>query len=189
MTYHDLLADAQAQPAGADFHALRMAYARSDAYQPYVHDMTNVEALRAALLAGDLDAALVAVEHLLAYNYLDIEAHMSADYISVKQGNPERSAYHRAWATGLLQAIRSTGSGQSFEDAYIVLSIPEEYTELRLLGLKAGRQRLMQHEGHWFDVLEATHPQTGEAISVYFNIDLPRGWLDQQMHAHSDPDS
>ena len=58
--YHELLALAQAQPQGADFHSLRMAYARSDAYNPYGGDVRSVERLRQALHAAHPDAALEA---------------------------------------------------------------------------------------------------------------------------------
>ncbi len=78
MSFQDLLARIQQQPEDADYHSLRMAYARSPEYAPYVHDLEGVERLRDALQSGDLEAALLAVGRLLSFNYLDIEAHMAA---------------------------------------------------------------------------------------------------------------
>ena len=177
MTYHDLLAAVQQHPAGADFHALRMAYARSEAYAPYNHDLDAVEALRDALPAADYAAALDAIARLLAVSYLDIEAHIAADYVYLQLDQPDRSAYHRAFAQGLLGAIYDTGDGQDFSSAFIVLAVPEEYTLLRMMGLRPRSQALIQHEGHWFDVIDATHAQTGAPVRVYFNIDIPHAWL------------
>jgi hypothetical protein len=181
MEYQELLAAAQHDPAEADFHALRMAYVRSSAYAPYAHDEEHVEVLNAALPAGDLDAALEAIQGLLDTCYLDIEAHMAADYVYTMQHQQAESAYHRAWATGLIRAILATGDGRGYDTAYIVLSIPEEYTLLRVMGLRPDGQRLEQHAGHWFDVLNATHTESGRPLQVFFNVDLPRGWLERNV--------
>ena len=178
MDYQELLAAAQHDPAAADFHSLRLAYARSNAYAPYTHDAEHVEALNAALPAGDLDAALEAIRGMLDFHYLDIEAHMAADYVYTMLHHQAESEYHRAWATGLIRAILATGDGRDYDTAYIVLSIPEEYMLLRVMGFRPGGQRLEQQDGHWFDVLDVTHTESGQALRVFFNIDLPRGWLE-----------
>lgn len=181
MEYETLLAAAQRNPAGADFQTLRMAYAQSDQYAPYAHDVEGVEALRAALQGADMHTALEAAHDLLAYDYLDIEAHMAADYVCLRLGDEAQSAYHRAFARGLIDAILATGDGRDFGSAWIVLSIPEEYTVVRILGLRSTGQRLVQQDGHWFDVLSVQDPATGETQDMVFNIDLPRGWLHENM--------
>lgn len=180
-SYEDLLAQAQANPQEADFHALRMAYVRSASYAPYMQDSAAIQALHAALPAGEMDAALAAIDRLLAFNYLDIEAHMAADYVHLQLEDQAKSAYHRAFAQGLIHALLATGSGRDFASAIIVISIAEEYVVLRVLGGRPEKQRLVGHEGHWFDVLTARHLQTGEVRDVHFNIDLPRGWQADHM--------
>ena len=181
MTYDELLAAVKADPEGGDYHALRMAYTRTDAYAPYVQDAENIEKLRAALTGQDMDAALEAIDELLAQNYLDIEAHMAADYVYTMLEQYDDSAYHRAFARGLIQAILGTGDGRGFETAFIVLTVSEEYTVLRVMGLVPGDQRLVEHAGHWFDILSGRQRDTNEALDLYFNIDLPRGWLRDHM--------
>jgi hypothetical protein len=181
MTYDDLLDAALQDPASADFQALRTAYAQSKEYAPYVHDTGHLEALRAALHGDDLPAALDAIEGLLDHNYLDIEAHMAADYIYTRLDDEENSVYHRTFARGLIDAILATGSGRDFATAFAVLSVTEEYTVLRVLGFRPAGQRLVQHEEHWFDILAAQHPSREEPFEVYFNIDLPRHWLQDRL--------
>lgn len=183
MDYLQLLAAAQADPSGADFHTLRMAYARSDAYAPYVFNRAGVQALNQALHAGDLDAALGAAHDLLASYYLDIEAHMVADYVHTLRDSAGQAAYHRAFAQGLIGAILATGDGRSQGTAFIVLSTSEEYTVLRVLGYKSTMQRLVLEEDHAYDVLHARHTHTGQEAEFYFNIDLPFGWLQRQKFA------
>ncbi len=175
-TYNDLLNQAWADPHNADYHALRMAYARTDSYAPYAQDGKTIQALNQALHNQDLDTALAAVETLLAANYLDIEAHMAADYVYIQREDAARSDIHRAFARGLIDAILATGTGRDFDSALIVLSIAEEYLVLRVLGLAPAGQRLVQHEGHWFDVLTTRHSQMEDTRDVYFNIDLPISW-------------
>ncbi|MCZ7541138.1 MAG: DUF4919 domain-containing protein [Anaerolineae bacterium] len=193
MDYYELLAAAQANPAGADFHTLRMAYARSDAYAPYAFNFAGVQALSQALAAGDFDAALRAAHDLLTANYLDIEAHMVADYVHTLRDSAGQAAYHRAFAQGLIGAILATGDGRSQNTAFIVLSTAEEYTVLRLLGYKSTMQRLVLEDNHAYDVLHGRHTRTGQEAEFYFNIDLPFGRLQPQepapgAHEHDEQD-
>jgi hypothetical protein len=181
MTYEEMLAAVQADPEGGDYHALRMAYARTDEYAPYVQDAENIEKLRAALTSRDMESALEAVAQLLAQNYLDIEAHMAGDYVYTMLEQYDDSAYHRAFARGLIQAILATGNGRGFETAFIVLTVSEEYTVLRVMGLIPGNQQLVEHEGHWVDILSGRQRDKNETLDLYFNIDLPRGWLRDNM--------
>lgn len=186
--YEDLLAAAQADPEHADYHALRMAYTRADSYAPYAQHNDAVFALRAALQAQNMPEALAACDAMLAFNYLDIEAHMAADYAHTALDNHAESHYHRTFAKGLIDAILTTGTGRDFASALIVIDTAEEYVVLRVLGLAPGRQQLVQHEGHWFDVLDAQASQ-GDPLKMYFNIDLPYNWLQAQQqdnHDHHD---
>jgi len=191
MTYRELLAAAQRNPQEADFQSLRLAYTRSAEYAPYVHDVERVETLRVALHAGDLAAALEAALGLLEHNYLDIEAHMAADYVYTRLDDTRESAYHRAFARGLIAAILSSGDGRGTGGAFTVISVPEEHTVLRVLGLRLVRQTLIQVDGRSFDVIDTHHPASGEPMQVYFNVDLPRGWLAQHLAGdqtpHDDP--
>lgn len=182
MTYTNLLADARANPVGADYQALRLAYARSSAYNPYANDTKNVQKLRDALPAQKWPAALKAIDALLAANYLDIEAHIAADYVHVRREDTDQAAYHRTFAKGLIDSIFQSGDGRDYQTAFIVISISEEYSALRMMGLTPGRQTLSEHAGHWFDVMDVRHPASG-AMQVYFNIDIPNGWLARKMGA------
>jgi hypothetical protein len=183
MTYVDLLAAAQADPAGADYHALRMAYAHSDRYDPYTQAAEQVEGLRAALQAGNMAEALDAVEALLDFNYLDIETHMTADYLYTRLDQHDGAAYHRTFAQGLIRAVMATGTGHDPETAFVVLAVREEYLLLRLLGYRPSGQRLLQEGGHWIDVIDAQQRDTGEPTQFYFNVDLPRGWLSEHLES------
>jgi hypothetical protein len=177
MTYEELLAAAQQNPAEADFHSLRMSFARSPLYNPYDRDSQSLNTLREAMVARDYDTALGALHKLLDGCYVHIEAHITADYIYTVLGDPAKASYHRAFARGLLDSIYHSGDGHQPESAFIVIDVSEEYTLLHVMGFRPSGQALLQHEGHWIDALDAEHRETGEKIKIYFNIDLPHNWL------------
>lgn len=184
-TYDVLLAAARRDPAQADFHSLRMAYARSDAYSPYAHDTEHTAALQTALRSGAVAAALTAIEHLLAWHYLDIEAHLAAAHLHTRRGDADRAAYHAAFGRGLVDAILATGDGRTPATAFIVLNELEPRPVLRLLGHQPGQPVIEQQGGHWLASYTVTSAETGAAAApaagptafrVWFNLDLPRTW-------------
>jgi hypothetical protein len=177
MSYQELLGAAQANPGAADFTALRMAYTESSTYAPYAYDDELETALKSALAEEDWDAALHALQGLLANNYLNIDAHILAAALHGKQGDEEKANHHRQFGRGLLESIFHSGNGRSFETAWTVISIAEEYAVCKALGIfQPGDQRLVEHEGHFYDVLTVNHPRTGEALQLYFNVDIPLEW-------------
>ena len=110
MTYHDLLAAAQQNPQRGRFpHAAHGLRARTPT--PRTATMSRRSRRCATLPAADFDAALDAIARMLEANYLDIEAHIAADYVHTRLDQPDRSAYHRGFAQGLLGAIFDTGMG------------------------------------------------------------------------------
>lgn len=187
MTYQELLSAVRADPVDADYHSLRMAYVRSDQYQPHPHDRETVTVMNEALRIGDLDAALVATKSLLDRDYLDIMAHMVADYIYTSRDDLDRALHHRAFAKGLIDAILATGNGNDFHTAFIVINTLEEYVILRVLGFILLQQEFVEHEGHYFDVLLAQHQQSGDTVRFIFNIDLPFGWFLQHQPEEDEP--
>lgn len=179
MTYEALLKIAQLDPHRADYLALRMAYTRSQSYAPYTRDLEAIERLGQTLRQDNLDAAMDAIQQLLDIWYLDIEAHMAADYVYVRRQDNERSAYHRAFAKGLIHSILASGNGRSVETAYIVTDVREEYVVLRVLGLRHTKQSLRQVGNSWFDVFDTQAANSSATQPIYFNVDLPQRWLNQ----------
>jgi hypothetical protein len=49
-----------------------------------------------------------------------------------------------------------------------------------VLGLRAGKQSLLQQDGHRYDHLETTDRRTSQKVGLYFNVDRPLGWFDKQ---------
>jgi hypothetical protein len=181
MTYNQLLEKAKQSPDNIDFTALRMAYARSSGYDPFRFDSEAHTILGQAMDQKDLTTALNALKRLLDAYYLDIHAHMLAVDIYESLRTEEKENFHMKFATGLLDSIMRSGDGTTFEKAFIVISTQEEYALLRVLSLEIIMQSLRENKSHQYDVFECPHPHTGKIIEVYFNVDLPMGWMDRKL--------
>ena len=94
---------------------------------------------------------------------------------------PEWSPSLKAQPQDLVDAILASGDGRSYETAFHVINVHEEYTVLRILRLQPAGQSLREHNGSQFDVMEATAPGSDKKIELFFNIDLPKQWLDRKL--------
>lgn len=173
--YEKLLAEAQRSPATSDFLALRQAYTRSPLFNPYLNAANIPMALRRAVQQDDQNLIGAGLQRVLQEDYLDIEAHIVAHNFYRQSGKIAKAEYHAAFARGLLASIMRV-NGRSFEKAFEVISIREEYAVMNALGLRVTMQRKATHIGKNYDILTAQHPQTGEELDFYFNIDRMRSF-------------
>lgn len=179
--YIDLIEQIESGSQDIDFTELRMAYASSSFYMPYGEDLEIDRAMRKAYNDGDYEIAIRHAKKLLADNFLDIDCHIYCSMAYEALDNKKRSDYHRYIALGLLRSIADSGDGKTKKSAFIVISVAEEYAYLDMMGLKMKQQSLIEDNGHEYDVLETEDKETGEKITLYFNVDLPLKWFRQQL--------
>lgn len=182
-TYQSLLEMARRGDPGLDFTALRMAsaarLAKTDAADPELR-----KKMFAALHQDQWAAVIETGNQVLAQNYLDIDAHMFVAHAYEKGNEPGKAAPHRTTADGLMKSILASGNGRSFETAFVVISVDEEYSVLRHYRLAAGKQELVTAAGHSYDVLTAQTGDTHEEATVYFNIDKVVAIEDAHLSGH-----
>jgi hypothetical protein len=179
-TYTELLAAAQRSPELADYTALRMAYAASPEYAPYglVHSDNGLwKAINVALKQDDLAAVVQACNRLLDKYALDLKTHMIATWAHDRLGNSILANHHTQFGQGVLKSLMESGDGLSFETAFVVIDIREEYFILQLLGAEMKVQALAEHQGSWFDIFSVVITKTQQEASIYCNIDLCKTWL------------
>lgn len=181
-SYEALLKRLKQYDRTVDFGALRLAYAGMPEYSPYSGDGETREAMFTALRDSKFDEALGAAQKILDNNYVDIDAHTVCKIAYRQLGDEEKAGYHAFVAGGLIDSILSSGKVVARETAPVVISVNEEYVLLRALGLRPGKQQQIKEAGHSYDKLEVVDPGTGETLVLYFNVDLPLGWLDRQFH-------
>lgn len=187
MSYQDLLQAAKRDPGSVNFTDLRLAYARSPGYDPYCVGAVPAAyhgRIRLALRIGDTAGLIVALSALLERQFFDISAHHLAATAYERIGDQVTAANHRKIARGLVGSILQSGNGRSFETAFQVITIAEEYAVLEMLHIKPGSKSLCHHQGHHFDVFQVSPASPDERDSLpgpidqgqpgelYFNIDL-----------------
>ena len=169
--YDALLEKAKKREGTIDFKELRFAYFETSDYSPTA-GMPNYKSLWSVLGQGNHDETVEAVESVLAKNYVDVNAHMVA-YIAYRQaGNEGKAQYHRSWADGLLNSIKSNRDGTSIDTAFEVISVSEEYALFRSMGVQPIKQSLLREKDHSFDAVVVREP-SGREITYFFNVDKP----------------
>lgn len=85
-------------------------------------------------------------------------------------GNSDLSIKYLTIYYGFLQSIIATGDGDTEETAYIVSSIPDEYTILRYKEYSYAGQSLKEGKKHSYDILYYLDNNVKQ--EMYFNIDM-----------------
>jgi hypothetical protein len=180
--YDVLLAKVKAGDQAADFQELRLAYTETPQYNPYGGVKLDYgKQMVDAYKAGQNDKALEYAAAILKDNYVDIDAHMISAMVYKRTGNAEREKYHRFITGGLIKSIMKSGDGIKPETAFWVISVNEEYVLLQALGLKFESQSRINLNGHDYDKVKVTDPETGKKLEIYFCIDKPYQWLSKSM--------
>ena len=114
-------------------------------------------------------------------NEVSPRAHTGAYYACDGLGKRAEAAYHRYAASGIIDSILASGDGMSPETAYVVISVPEEYVILSVLGVTVEIQQWDEIDGHNYDFFDVVDGKTNEKSTIYFNIDIPWNWLSGQL--------
>lgn len=176
--FQQLLAKAKDDPEKADFRGLRLAFAKTDAYRPYAKDELDTAPVDQELKNGERAAALLALDRTLEGRWMDPAAHAFAADVCERIGERKRAKMHGVFLEKIVDTILGAGDGRSFEKAWPVLSVGEEYLILDAYGFRGRRkQALVHHEGHRYDVHTFTDESSGRELKIYFNVDVPTRWL------------
>jgi hypothetical protein len=181
--FPQLLARFQAGDTTVDVTALRMAYTRTDAYDPYDSgDMDEVRAMWEHLDGGRHAEAAGVAEKLLAGNWLEIGPHVAAMAAYDELGNDSASALHRLSIRRLLESIGGPEDGRTSRSPMRVINVSEEYAYLQLYGLQPRGQALAECGDAPCDAMNV-QDEDGKRFTLYFDVDIPFQWMTRQMGA------
>src|SRR5262249_21348569 len=177
-SYEALMERVKKSDPKVDFAALRMAFTKTRADNPYDRaDRATRSGMRAALARKDYAKALEHAEKCLKKNPLDIEAHGAAWRPHTELKNADKARSHGYVRDGLVLSILKSGDGKTPKTAHVVIATDEEYAVLAALRIKFKRQALIRDGGHFYDRLDGVSEATGKEVATYFNIDRPFKWL------------
>ncbi len=167
--YQALLAAAKASQT-VDWQALRFAYADRPSFSVFGDGQEDTrKTMFGALNAKDYAATLDAAQRIIDKDFVDADAHLIVFICDQAMGNPEKGVRDREIAIGLIHSMQ-TGDGKTPATALRVITVAEEYTYLRVNGLRSTSQALIHDGGHSYDLLNAVD-QSGQPHPVYFLID------------------
>lgn len=181
-TYEELVRAAKRDPGSVDYTELRLAYRFWSGYDPYGFGAGKGEAhgkVHLALQVGDVAGLIVALSALLEKQFPDIRAHQLAAAAYERIGDQVTAGRHGKIAQGLLDSILQSGDGQSFQTAFQVITMAEEYAVLETLKIEPQSQSLHHSHGQHFDVFRFCPASAAEGsplaesppCALYFNID------------------
>ncbi len=177
-TYAELVAKVKGGDKSINFRDLRIAYADTSGGPD---TDKQKKAMMAALNAKNYEEALKNGDIVLDGNLTDVEAHF-AEYIASRElQRSEQTEFHKYVLQGLLDSVMHSGDGKSFETAYEVVAVHEEYVVLKFMGLMPSKQSESEKGGHSYDVLEAVNPKTNGKVTLYFNIDIEEKHLKESL--------
>lgn len=148
-----------------DFTALRAEYGSRDDFAALCEDERPFAQLAEQAQTRDWGNMIATTGVWLESCPVDIDAHFFRAVALKEVGRNEESDLHVEWYKGLVESVLQSGDGRSPQTAWVVISVPEEYSILRAMRVKRIGQQLI--EGH-IDALEVER-RDGKRITVYFD--------------------
>lgn len=162
-------------PETIDWNALRALYVETSFYDPYGGAQAiwySLQRAGQAVIDSPTTDNVKAYKELLNKHFAHYRAHLQAIDLATKTGTPYvNRSFHEAAFKGILRAIRATGDGRTPETSFHVIDPAEEHMILKAYHYRLNGQDFRQKDGHFWDVLKYTNPQTNTDGEMYFNVD------------------
>ncbi len=142
-------------------------------YQPGVAEK-EIETIYKLTGNMDFEAGLKTAESLLKKYPVEARLYMLAGYAAKKTGDEKKSKFYYKKYGDLLRVPLYSGTGESFDKAYVVRSTSDEFLIINQKNYELKRQEVRYYNQMPFDkmlVSPKNLPQQNQEI--YFNIYLP----------------
>ena len=164
----DLKNNYKGGPVDIDFTKLRYGYFLAEQKNNALYVDNSLEKKLGEVFANqNWEEVIKTADKILACNFTRIRAHVLKSFAYHKLG--KESELNTWMLGGLMESIVSSGDGKSFDTAFHVYRVEEEYDVLKYLQLYPSGQSLLEHNGDMFDYLECKNSDN-EQFGVYFNI-------------------
>jgi len=162
----------------AEYLKLRLDYSKTPEYNPYNPEVNEIRKECDTLMdEHKYKEAIAKAESGLKKDKYNIFLMIALAAACRKTQDIENADKYRKLWIGLVSSILASGDGKSAGTAFKVISVDEEYAVLAVSGLVRTHQKLVNIENSNFDILHIKDEQTGKEFDLYFNVDIPFGWL------------
>lgn len=150
-----------------------------DDYAPYAAGMVQKSlGLDSLFEAGKIEEVATVCESFLKENHFILEPYFYAASAYSELGNKEKYDEYTFKGNMFMESILATGDGKSFESAWVVVAVKDEYNIRNYFGISTSGQALFHDNGHSFDGLSIVSEDGDEKADeentyIYFNIDKP----------------
>jgi Domain of unknown function (DUF4919) len=153
-----------ANPFSVDFDRLRAEFgARSDFAEICERDRP-LHQLAELVIQKDWNTIIVTSEPWLQRCPIDIDAHLIRAVALKELKRLPEAEHHLNWFRGLVDSVLTSGDGKTPQTAFVVISVAEEYSILRVL-----RVRPRRHVTLSSGIDELVVEIDGVAGTLYFN--------------------
>lgn len=184
--YFKLLKRAKAQDPKLNFTALRLSYTKTKLYEPD-YEVKNIIEVKNAFESEEWNKAISIAGEIFKGNYQNIDAHYFCMLSYQELQDKKKEELHRYMYNGLLQSVMNSGGGKGDtpQNAFVVISILEEYSVFRALEVSPYKEEVIKVGGSLYDKWQVKHPRTGKKI-IYFNIDLLANTIQKKSIFHNE---
>jgi hypothetical protein len=154
-----------ADPASVDFARLRAEFGGRSDFSDKCERDRPLHRLAELVQQRHWTDVLAASAPWLQQCPVDIDAHLIRAIALKELGRMAESDHHADWFRGLVDSILTSGDGRTPQTAFVVISVAEEYSVLRVLQMRPTRHVIMNMG------VDALHVQgdVGVAGIIYFN--------------------
>ncbi|WP_185968076.1 DUF4919 domain-containing protein [Thalassotalea sp. PS06] len=154
-----------------DYQRLRVSYAHSDGYQPYLNpEYAYIESAFASMNEENWSQCVGYASRAIDVNYTNLNGQYLSMVCNFELGNVGLGEQHKLALDGFIEAIWSTGDGKSETTAFHTYTTDELRAFIHLHGLEIISQSLLHGDNGVYDLMDVKNPETNEQTELYFNI-------------------
>lgn len=156
-----------------DFRLLYYGYVMREDYVPYQEKPQSFFDIRRKVVRNNADKATLneairITDEVLADNPFDLAAISLRSIAFLQLGDSVQFILNRSKADGLIEAITSSGDGETAQSAFHVTDIEHEYEITSRLGLVVVKDSVISSR---IEYLRTEVPNADDIHGIYFNFD------------------
>ncbi|MFT7235346.1 MAG: hypothetical protein ACI9QV_000923 [Methylophagaceae bacterium] len=168
VAYNILVKTIKAMPSLEVTVDLRAVYVLTDRYQSNTHEKELNQSLINAMASANWPNCVRKADEVLELNYTNLNAHYAAIACHFELDEKKRGQYHEDILNLLLEAIWTTGDGESAKTAFHITSKTEKEAFIKFHGLHVVKQTVIDFDDQDYDLMTLDDAQNNDVFEWYF---------------------